>query len=327
MNKFALLALLVLFNFPAQAQSSSFVDFLEGVKQDLKKENIDPDLLTQAMGENPEPIKEVMERLNNQPESKSTFGSYFNMMVSDYRVKNGVKNLGAHSNAVADASQKYGIPEEVIVSLWGIESAYGKLTGGFQIVPSLATLAYQSHRKDFFRRELIKALKIVQEGHIPLNKLTGSWAGAMGQCQFMPSSFFRFAADGNGDGRKDIWQTEADVFASTANYLNESGWVKDKPWGQRVVLGKILPPIKFSSNGLSGHKSVKEWKRLGVYASLGGIKVGDTTDARLFIPNGPSGKAYLVYDNFDIILKWNRSSYFAFSVLSLADEIAAKRKG
>jgi membrane-bound lytic murein transglycosylase B len=167
-------------------------------------------------------------------------------------------------------------------------------------------------------------MRILKEGHIEPEELKGSWAGAMGQCQFMPTSFIAYAADGDGDGKKDIWTNEADVFASAASYLKKHGWKRDQAWGQRVVLSKILPAFKISERGLSGRKTVAEWKKLGIIAKKGGLKVADTEKARLYIPNGPSKEAWLVYNNFDTVLDWNRSSFFAFSANALADAIGQK---
>ena len=304
----------------------NFTAFLQDVKQELKKKKIAPELLDEALGKNPQPDESVIEKLNNQPESVMTFNEYHSRIVSKERIRKGKSNFRNNRKELAEKSKQYNIPAETIVALWGVETAYGKLTGGHSIVKSLATLAYKSHRKEFFRKELIKSLQIVQDGHIPLKDLIGSWAGAMGQCQFMPSSFYRFAQDGNGDGKKDIWNTRADVFASAANYLKKSGW-KDERWGQPVTLTKTLPSIDMSRQGLSEHQTIKKWKKLGVQPKTGGFHItNDKRKARLFIPNGPSGEAYLVYNNFDVILKWNNSSYFAYSVLSLSDKLGESQK-
>lgn len=308
------------------AFAETFEAFLNDVRSDLKTKDIDVEIFNKAMKGVKAPDKKVDKKLKNQPESKFTFASYLNRLASDIRIKNGLAKKEKHAETLNRIEDEYNLPKEVMLALWGIESAYGELTGGFKIIPSLATLAYDSHRRDFFRSELIKAVKIVDDGHIDLEHLTGSWAGAMGQCQFMPSSFYRFAADGNGDGKKDIWQTEADVFASTANYITKSGWDNNMPWGEAVTLTKILPKIKISSRGLSEVKTLSEWYKLGVAhkTSKNKPKLNGRTKARLFMPDGPSKRSYLVYDNFDVIMKWNYSSYFAFSVLTLADELAGK---
>ena len=308
------------------AVADDWQDFLSGVEDELMQNNLDPAIFKKGMVGVKAPDSEVKTRLKTQPESTYTFADYRGRMVSDTRVKTGKEKLAEFSSVFDDVEAKYGVPRYVIVSLWGIESVFGTKQGNFGIIPSLATLAYQSHRKDFFRDELIKSVRIVAEGHIELENLTGSWAGAMGQCQFMPSSFFLFAQDGNGDGRKDIWQTEADVFASASNYLAKSGWQKDMNWGEAVTLTKFLPKLELSERGLSELKPLSEWYKMGIAHKRTPKKgQGDANRmARLFMPDGPSQRVYLVYENFEVIMKWNRSSYFAFSVLNLADRLAGK---
>ena len=313
---FSLIALL-----PLAATAESYDDFIIGLEKEMVEKGLDPQILRNALGDMPAPNKKVLQKLVKQPESTFSFQKYFSRMVSQPRTAKGRERYQKHQTELQEISKKYGIPAETIVALWGVETYYGKYTGGFQVIPSLVTVAYDSHRKDFFRRELFHALKIIQDGHVTADGFKGSWAGATGQCQFMPSSFMSYAVDGDGDGKKDIWTTEKDVFASAANYLKRHGWDASQKWGQRVVLSKILPPIKFSKRDLSDKKTVAEWQQLGVNAAQGGYE--DTSRlARLFLPEGPSGKAYLVYNNFEVIMKWNRSSYFAFSVLMLSDAIA-----
>ena len=205
-----------------------------------------------------------------------------------------------------------------IVALWGIETNFGQLTGGFEVIPALVTLAHDGRRSEYFRKELLNALKIVDQGHIPLSRFTGSWAGAMGQCQFMPSSFLAFAADHDGDGHKDIWQNRADVFASIANYLKGHNWESNRAWGRKVRLPQGFD-VKLAS--LENKKSLSDWKKLGVTASNGAALPQMALDAALVLPDGPSGPAYLVYDNFTRIMSWNRSTFFALAVGELADRI------
>ena len=317
----------LLFNMPiahAGERQENFQKFLLELQTEMTAQNIDPKYFIEAVGNDFSIDDKAIERMHNQPEFKMTFAKYTGSMLSDARVKKGREMLAEHQEALSKVSADFGVAPEVMVSLWGIESFYGKWAGRHQIARSLATLAFDSHRKDFFKRELFAAMKILQEGHIEPQNLRGSWAGAMGQSQFMPTSFLAYAADGNGDGKKDIWHTESDVFASTANYLKRHNWVTNQNWGQRVVLSKILPPVKLSERGLSGRKPIKEWQEMGVIPSSKNEPLPNdvTQKARLYIPNGPSGKAFLVYSNFDTVLDWNRSSFFAYSVLALADKIA-----
>ena len=313
----------------AEERQENFQKFLLELQAEMQGEGIDPAHFIQAVGEDFSIDEKAIERMHNQPEFKMTFAKYTGSMLSDGRIKKGREMLALHAEDLQRVSGAYGIPPEVLVSLWGIESFYGKWAGRHKIARSLATLAFDSHRKDFFKRELFAAMKILQEGHVAPQDLQGSWAGAMGQCQFMPTSFMAYAADGDADGKKDIWNNESDIFASSANYLKRHDWQTGERWGQRVVLSKVLPPLKLSERGLSSRKPVSEWQKMGVIASSEKtpLPADSSKFARLYIPNGPSEKAFLVYQNFDTILDWNRSSFFAYSVLALADEIAKGREG
>ncbi len=317
-----------LFASPAFAdRKQDFANHLKTLEQEMQQEGINPQLFRTAVGDDFSIDEKAITKLQNQPESVMTFEKYTSSMLSDARIKKGRELYAQHKDKLEEISAKSGVSPEIIVALWGIESYFGKWAGRHSIARSLATLTFDSHRKDFFKRELFAAMRILQEGHIEPTELKGSWAGAMGQCQFMPTSFLAYAADGDGDGKKNIWTNEADVFASAANYLKTHGWKTNQAWGQRVVLSKILPPLKLSERGLTGRKSVAEWKKIGIVAAKGGFKVADTEKARLYIPNGPSQTAYLVYNNFDTVLDWNRSSYFAFSANALADAIAQRDGG
>lgn len=315
-----LLTALLLFT-ATTAQAETFQQFISGLKEEAISKGISKNLVEEAFANVKEPKPKVSEKLKNQPESTFSFSAYTSRLASDKRASLGAQNYQQNQEELEKIANEYGVPATVLVALWGVESYFGKLPGKFQIIPSLTTLAYNSHRPQFFRKELMAALKIVEEGHTTLENLTGSWAGAMGQCQFMPSSFLHYAADGNADGKKDIWKTKADVFASSANYLKKHGWKKDELWGQRVILGKKLPAIKLTGRGLSQEKPMEYWQSLGIYpAKKGGFNNTPKT-ARLFLPEGPSKKAYLIHHNFNVIMRWNNASYFAFSVLTLADKI------
>lgn len=309
------------------SRKEDFAKFLQTIQVEMKAEGLNPELFKAAVGDDFTIDEKAIHKSQNQPESKMTFEKYTSSMLSEARVKKGRELYTQHQAKLKEISAKTGVSPEIIVALWGIESFYGKWAGKHHIARSLATLAFDSHRPDFFKRELFAAMRILQEGHIAPEDLTGSWAGAMGQCQFMPTSFLAYAADGDGDGKKNIWTNEADVFASAASYLKKHGWNKNQAWGQRVVLSKILPKLKLSERGLTGHKTVAEWKKIGIVPARGGFRVAEGEKARLYIPNGPSKEAYLVYNNFDTVLDWNRSSFFAFSAHALADAIANNNGG
>ena len=226
--------------------------------------------------------------------------------------------LRRYRTLLHNVGRDYGIPPRMIVALWGVETDYGQHTGTFNVVAALATLAYDGRRSQYFRAELHDALKILQEGHIPWAKMKGSWAGAMGQCQFMPSSFLRYAVDYDGDGRKDIWSTSADVVASAANYLSQSGWQERQRWGRQAKLPRGF--VKRDAT-LDIRKSLTQWRAIGVRRSNGQQLPQVSMLGSIVLPDGQHGPAYLVYDNFRVIMKWNRSQYFALSVGLLADAV------
>jgi len=202
--------------------------------------------------------------------------------------------------------------------LWGIESDFGQIVGTFPVIDALATLAYASSRVEFYQRELFYALRILDKGHISPDRMKGSWAGAMGQVQFMPSSFQAFAADYDGDGKADIWDNPGDALYSAANYLSRSGWVAEQGWGMEVKLPKELNPLPTGNK-----KPMSEWKSAGLRAT-GGSELPETPDlaASLIEPDRKSRRTFLVYPNYQVILKWNRSDFFALAVGTLADQIA-----
>ena len=226
------------------------------------------------------------------------------------------------------AERKYGVPREYIVALWGIETNFGTNTGGYDVINALATLAWDGRRADFFKKEMFDALKIIDQGHITHANMKGSWAGAMGQNQFMPSSFHSFAVDGDGDGRKDIWTNKADVFASTANYLKTVGWKPSETWGREVKIPASLQAAIDAEQGKDlksrSVRSLQEWKDLGVTQMNGQpIPVAAGMRGTIIQPGGAGvGQAYLVYDNYRAFMHWNKSVYFATSVGLLANEIA-----
>jgi membrane-bound lytic murein transglycosylase B len=241
--------------------------------------------------------------------------------VTPDRIQKGQALYREHRALLDQVSARYNVQPHYIVALWGIETSFGKNTGGFNVVEALATLAYDGRRAEFFRSELMQALKILEEGHITPAAMKGSWAGAMGQNQFMPSSFFNFAVDGNGDGRTDIWTSLPDVFASTANYLSKSGWKGDERWGRAVSLPSTFP--KSLSDGKT-QKPLSQWAAIGVTLPGGeALPARDNFPAGIAAPDGVDGRAFLVYNNFQTTLKWNRSTYFALSVGLLADAIAS----
>lgn len=302
----------------AFANSQSFFDWLEEFKQDAAREGISQHTLNEAFA-GVQPIPRVIELDRKQPEGTMTFAQYRERVINNARIQQGRQMLYDHKAELEAVSAKYGVQPQYIVALWGIETSYGNNTGGFKVVDSLATLAYDGRRSSFFRKELINALKIIDEGHVDAAHMKGSWAGAMGQNQFMPSSFHAYAVDHNGDGKRDIWGSLPDVFGSTANYLSRSGWHDGERWGREVSL-----PAGFSQSltGVDVKKSLREWQKAGVRLPGGGdLPASEDMEASVVVPDGLGGPAYLVYHNYRVVMRWNKSVYFATSVGLLADAI------
>ena len=261
-------------------------------------------------------IKRVIELDKSQPEFKLTLDQYLKRVVTPNRIKKANQKYKENKKLLSQISEHYGVQSRFIVALWGIETDFGRLTGGFSVISALTTLVYDGRRYDYFKKELINALRIVNGGHINISKMTGSWAGAMGQCQFMPSSFLNYATDWDKDGSKNIWTSKPDVFASAANYLKRVGWSNKITWGRKVFIGNFNDKI---------HE--KKYNLLSYWASKGILKANKDklpnvkVKARLIIPNGYKNYGYLAYKNFDSLLNWNRSNYFAIAVGTLADSI------
>lgn len=302
------------------ADQAGYDNWVKQFKSKAMAESISANTINQAFSQS-RFLPRVIELDRKQPESKITFDTYRKKIVSSTRINQGRHELKKHRVLLNEIGKAYGVQPQYIVALWGIETNFGSNTGGFDVIDSLATLAYEGRRSEFFGKELMNALKIIDGGHIAASDMNGSWAGAMGQSQFMPSSFLAYAQDYNKDGRKDIWNTKADVFASAANYLSSSGWVGDEKWGRQVLV-----PSNFNESMIDrkNKKSLAEWTRLGV-RSINGDSSPIVSDMRagLIAPDGLTGPLYLTYGNYDVIMKWNRSTYFATSVGLLANAIAA----
>ena len=265
----------------------------------------------------------VLELDRSQPEFTLTLDEYLSNTAPRSRLIKGKKLYKENYELLKNISSKYGVQSRFLLALWGIETSFGQFTGSFNVIRSLTTLSYDMRRRVFFTRELINALKIIDEGHTNSNDMMGSWAGAMGQNQFMPSSFLNFAVDYNGDGKKDIWNTLPDVFASSANYLNLSGWDRELTWGREVIVTREINEelISRSARKIDISKSLQEWSELGVLkADMNSLPNRDL-QAYLIYPDGDDGRKYLVYENFKVIMQWNRSLFFGISVGTLADMI------
>ncbi|EHH1110735.1 lytic murein transglycosylase [Vibrio parahaemolyticus] len=306
----------------AFASSEGFEEYLDKLRAEARNQGISEQVISAAFA-NVEYKPRAVTADRNQPEKKLTLDEYIPRAVPEWKVKQAKALYKEHYAELKRIGDQYGVQPRFIVALWGVESNFGKFTGNFRVIDALSTMAFEGRREEFFRKETMAALQILDQGHIELDSFKGSWAGAMGQCQFMPSSFLRFAADGNGDGKKDIWQSEADVFASTANYLSESGWDDKFTWGRQVKVPKGIDR-SLEGRGAEKGKYLQEWSKLGITKYDGSPlpKLNEDIQAWLIMPDDENGRTYLVYNNYNVLMKWNRSYYFALAVSHLADRIS-----
>ena len=264
-------------------------------------------------------IPKVKKLDKKQPETQITFNDYYKRTVNKTRINMGKKKYKLHKNDLLKIAEVYKVQPRFILAIWGIETNYGTYTGSFSVISSLTTLAYQGRRAKFFRKQLLDAIEIVDKGYIELRNMKGSWAGAMGQSQFMPSSYLAYAQDFDKDGKKDIWNNHLDVFASIANYLKSHGWDYNKTWGREVIVPKEF--IKTLSNIKLNSKSLKFWSDNNII-NINGEKLPYLNyKANLIFPDGYDDKAFLVYHNFFKIKKYNASTYYALAVALLSDRI------
>ena len=305
---------LFLFSFKAFSQND-FKEFLSDISKEAEKKGIATKLIKDFKNKTVF-IPRVIELDRSQPEFKLTLDQYLNKVVTPTRIKKARIKYNENKEILNKVGNFYGVQPRFIVALWGIETDFGRLTGGFSVISALSTLAFEGRRHEYFKKELLNALTIINDGHITMNKMTGSWAGAMGQCQFMPSSFLNYASDWNKDGNKDIWNSKSDVFASAANYLKRVGWSNKITWGRKVYLGNYNKNVKKNKYIL-----LKNWSSFGVLNENKEKLPQVNIKARLVIPDNYGKYGYLVYKNFDALLNWNRSNYFAIAVGKLSDTI------
>lgn len=276
--------------------------------------------------------KRAVKADRSQPENVETLDTYLPKRVPKWKVDKARALYKEHQALLNQIGEKYQVQPRFIVALWGLETNFGKFTGGYNVISALATLAYEGRRETFFKKQLMAALTILDEGHISNENMKGSWAGAMGQNQFMPTSFLGYAVDGDGDGKKDIWQNQADVFSSMANYLQKEGWSDELTWGRQVKLPKdfdntLAIPKNTGSrkNWLKAwsktEKTLAQWQALGVRRSDGTNLPNVDIKAALVFPDDENGRAYLAYDNYKSLMHWNLSYYFVSSVGHLSDRI------
>jgi membrane-bound lytic murein transglycosylase B len=308
--------LFLLFSNNLFATKISWNQWVVQLKKEAVSQGIDPALFDRIFKTIPGPNHQVLHFDHTQPEHRITFSEYRNSRGGKYKILVGRRELQFHRKLLQNVSRDFKVDPCVIVALWGMESSYGHYMGNFPVIKSLATLAYDSRRGDNFRHELLLALKIVNSKQVSLAKFKGEWAGASGQPQFLPSSWFKYAVDYDHDGRKDIWSSYPDVFASIANYLAKNGWHENEPWAIIVKL-----PDDFDED-INKIRPVKQWNKLGVRTLTGAPLPYQNLTANIIETDG--GPTFLAFNNFRTLLTYNNSTYYVGTVGYMADRICQK---
>lgn len=299
---------------------AEFPAFVETLKEQARLQGISDSTINKAFA-SIHFVDRVIKSDQSQLEKKIMLDEYLSRVITPQKIEQARAQYQQHRNELEAISNRTGVQSQYIVALWAMESHFGEIQGKEDIVSALATLAFEGRREAFFTKELMAALKILDQGHITVQELKGSWAGAMGQSQFMPSSYLRYGADGDGDGKVDIWNNISDVFASTANYLETEGWKAGGEWGREVTLPEGFDRSLAGTKTDQG-KTVSQWQKLGITLKDATTPPAPTRKAWIITPDGNLGRSFLVYNNFRTIMHWNRSYYFAISIGTMADAIA-----
>ncbi len=294
-----------------------FAAWLAELQQEALSSGIKANIVRDAL-KDIKPIKRVLELDRRQPEFSLTFWRYLSNTINDKRIKRGRQLLVEHGPLLKKVAQKYGVQPRFLVAFWGLETNFGQYFGKIPVVGSLVTLAHDRRRAKFFRAQLLAALGLMSDGDVSID-VGGSWAGAMGNFQFIPTTYRDFAVDGDGDGKRDLWGNMNDAFSSASNYLSKSGWNGNRTWGREVRL-----PKGFDLNLIGLEKSrkpLKQWQALGVRRADGRDLPAVAIEGALLLPAGHTGPAFMVYANFDAIMTWNRSVFYAIAIGHLADRL------
>jgi membrane-bound lytic murein transglycosylase B len=313
-RRFLLSAPLAAVPLAASRAAGGFSHFVSGLRAEALRAGIRPAVFNAAFA-GVAPVPKIIELDHHQPEFTLTWAQYRQRVIPDSRQLAAAANRRRHETMLSAVTSRFGVEAGVVIGIWGLESGFGAKTGGFGVVEALATLAYDGRRAAYFRTELLNALRILNDGDIGARAMTGSWAGAMGQPQFMPSSYLRYAVDFDGDGRRDIWTSLPDVFGSVGNYLAKCGWRSGEPWGQQVRI-----PAHFAGSGdRDDYRSLGTWMAQGVRNIHGARFSRADVRGALVLPDGPAGEAFMVYPNFHVIRRYNPSDYYALAVGLLGD--------
>jgi lytic murein transglycosylase len=300
----------------ASSATADFDSCLAEIRADASQKGVSRATLDRVLdGVIPDPT--VIDAMEKQPEFSTPIWDYLAFLVDDQRIADGREVMRRHADALASAERRYGVDRYAVAAVWGVESDYGKLAGRWSLPQALATLACTApRRRDYFRGELIATLQIVDRGDLEPGKLRGSWAGAVGQTQFMPSTYLRLAVDGDGDGRRDLVDSTADALHSTANFLARSGWVPGAVWGYEVR----VPRGYSGPSGRTGKEPLATWSERGI-RRVDGSPLSGSGQAGLLLPAGPDGPAFLVFKNYDVVYSYNAADAYALAISVLSDRL------
>lgn len=310
---------------------TKFELYIVNLKQEAQLKGFSSELIESSFA-NVEFHQRAVKADRNQPEKVETLDTYLPKRLPNWKIQRARQKYKEHEALLVQVAADYGVQPRFIVALWGLETNFGKIMGNYNVISALSTLAFEGRREAFFKKQLWAALQILEEGHIDIANMKGSWAGAMGQNQFMPTSFVAYAVDGDGDGKKDIWGNQADVFASMANYLKREGWNDEITWGRQVKLpdnfdiSLAIPKNTGSRKNwlkawAKSEKTLAQWQALGVRRTDGTSLPNVDVKAALIFPDNEKGRAYLGYNNYKSLMHWNLSYYFVSSVGHLSDHI------
>ena len=303
---------------PAHAQIGDFQSCLQTIKADATRQGV-PAAIADRAFQGLTPDQKIIDLDSKQPEFSLTYAKYVGSTVSNDRIVKGQQRLAQH-RALLDALQsEYGVPPQYIMAFWGIETNYGGFMGDFQVVRSVATLGCMTKRTAFFSNETVQALRILSLNHMTREQMRGSWAGAMGNMQFMPSTFMKWGVDRTGDGRIDLWTSLPDAFASAANFLRGIGWKPPLPASEEVFLPQGFP---LDQADTTVEKPVRAWAQMGVKRAGNAALPSSDEPSSIILPAGHRGPAFILYPNFKAVMNWNRSTLYALSVAILAQQIA-----
>jgi membrane-bound lytic murein transglycosylase B len=301
----------------ASAQDTDFEQCLSELQDRARNEKLSVHVIDEVLA-NLKPQPRVIELDRSQPEFTQTFANYLYQRVTPERIAQGKRILKQYDSFLSRLTREHGVPGRYLVAFWGMETNFGSYLGRMPTLDSLATLACDQRRSAFFTDELMQALALLERESLSPADMRGSWAGAMGHTQFMPSAYRLHAIDGDGDGKVDLWRSERDALASGANYLADLGWQKGQRWGREILLPEGFP---YAETGLANQHPVSYWKKLGIRFANGQAVPDIGLQASVLVPAGHRGPAFLVYPNFHVILEWNRSEFYALAVGLLADRM------